>query len=209
MCTWKITTGSGFSLETEFYSYSLCGTTPMGCDFWNIPVVIERFIYWVIELLCGYSTIVGQWIIIMNKNYMSSVPKKTYLFYIKPLILSSMTNFWTRPRVPGCSFRSPSAASIVGTVVPSKMLNLMQVKQSVQKGRLGSLKQPRRRRPQRRLKKHKRFNDKNKSSARASRFEVHFFDVHCTTTTWNLLIWRYMEDVDILRRISLHLLEPE
>ena len=33
MCTWKITTGSGFSLETEFYSYSLCGTTPMGCDF--------------------------------------------------------------------------------------------------------------------------------------------------------------------------------
>lgn len=33
MCTWKITTGSGFSLETEFYSYSLCGNTPMGCDF--------------------------------------------------------------------------------------------------------------------------------------------------------------------------------
>ena len=33
MCTWKITTGSGFSLETEFYSYSFCGTTPMGCDF--------------------------------------------------------------------------------------------------------------------------------------------------------------------------------
>ena len=84
---------------------------------------------------------------------MSSVPKKTYLFCIKPLILSSMKNFWTRPRVPGCIFRSPSAASIVGTVVPSKMLNLMQVKQSVQIGRLGSLKQPRRRRPQRRLKK--------------------------------------------------------
>ena len=140
---------------------------------------------------------------------MSSVPKKTYLFYIKPLILSSMTNFWTRPRVPGCIFRSPSAASIVGTVVPSKMLNLMQVKQSVQIGRLGSLKQPRRRRPQRRLKKNKRFNDKNKSSARASRFEAHFVAVHCTTTTWNLLIWRYMEDVDILRRISLHLFEPK
>ena len=84
---------------------------------------------------------------------MSSVPKKTYLFDIKPLILSSMTNFWTRPRVPGCIFRSPSAARKVGTVVPSKMLNLMQVKQSVQIGRLGSLKQPRRRRPQRRLKK--------------------------------------------------------
>ena len=33
MCTWKITTGSGFSLEAEFYSYSLCGMTPMGCDF--------------------------------------------------------------------------------------------------------------------------------------------------------------------------------
>ena len=28
-----------------------------------------------------------------------------------------------------------------------------------------------------------RFNDQNNSSVRASRFLVHFFDVHCTTTT--------------------------
>ena len=27
---------------------------------------------------------------------------------------------------------------------------------------------------------------------------VHLFDVHYTTTTWNLLIWRFMEDVNIL-----------
>ena len=50
-----------------------------------------------------------------------------------------------------------------------------------------------RRRPQRRLQKSNRFNDQNNSSVRASRFLVHFFDVHCTTTTWNLLIavlWR-------------------
>ena len=59
------------------------------------------------------------------------------------------------------------------------------------------------------FKKNNRFNDQNNSSARASRFLVHFFDVHCTTTTWNLLIWRFMEDMDILRRISLHLFEPE
>ena len=39
------------------------------------------------------------------------------------------------------------------------------------------LKQPRRR-PQRRLQKNNRFNDQNKSPARASRFLVHFFDVH-------------------------------
>ena len=38
------------------------------------------------------------------------------------------------------------------------------------------------------FKKNDRFNDQNNSSARASRFLVHFFDVHCTTTTWNLLI---------------------
>ena len=31
--------------------------------------------------------------------------------------------------------------------------------------------------------KNNRFNDQNNSSARASRFLVHFFDVHCTTTT--------------------------
>ena len=40
-----------------------------------------------------------------------------------------------------------------------------------------------RRRPQRQLQKNNSFNDQNNSSARASRFLVHFFDVHCTTTT--------------------------
>ena len=40
-----------------------------------------------------------------------------------------------------------------------------------------------RRRPQRRIQKDNRFNDQNNSSARASCFLVHFFDVHCTTTT--------------------------
>ena len=40
-----------------------------------------------------------------------------------------------------------------------------------------------RRQPQRRLQKNNRFKDQNNSSARASRFLVHFFDVHCTTTT--------------------------
>ena len=33
------------------------------------------------------------------------------------------------------------------------------------------------------FKKTNRFNDQNNSSARASRFLVHFFDIHCTTTT--------------------------
>lgn len=48
-----------------------------------------------------------------------------------------MTNVWTRSRVPDrCIFRGPSAASIVGTVVPIKVLNLMQVKQSIQIGSL-------------------------------------------------------------------------
>ena len=70
------------------------------------------------------------------------------------------------------------------------------------------LKQPRRR-PQRRLQKNNRFNDQNNSSARTSRFLVHFFDVHCTTTTWNLQIWRFVENMDKLRRISLNLFEPE
>ena len=31
-------------------------------------------------------------------------------------------------------------------------------------------------------------------------FLVHFFDVHCTTTTWNLLMQRFMEDVNSRRR---------
>ena len=37
-------------------------------------------------------------------------------------------------------------------------------------------------------------------SARASRILVHFFDVHCTNTTWNLPMRRFMEDVDIQRQ---------
>ena len=55
--------------------------------------------------------------------------------------------------------------------------------------------------------KNNRFYDQNNSSARASRFLVHFFDVHCTTATWNLLMRRYMEDVDIRRQISLSLFQ--
>ena len=54
-----------------------------------------------------------------------------------------------------------------------------------------------------------RFNDQNNSSARASRFFVHFFEVHCTNTACNLLICRFMEDVDVRRRIFLSLFEPE
>ena len=49
----------------------------------------------------------------------------------------------------------------------------------------------------------------NRKSARASRFLVYFFDAHCMTTTWNLLIWRFMKDVDIRRRIFLPLFELE
>ena len=44
------------------------------------------------------------------------------------------------------------------------------------------------RRPQRQLHKNNMFNDQNNSSALPSRFLVHFFDVHCTTTTQNLPI---------------------
>ena len=44
--------------------------------------------------------------------------------------------------------------------------------------------------------------------AHASRFLVHFFDVHCMTTTWNLQMRRFMEDVDIRQRIFLSLFEP-
>ena len=54
-----------------------------------------------------------------------------------------------------------------------------------------------RRRPHNNFKKHNRFNDQNNSSARAWRFLVHFFDVHYAISTWNLLIWRFMEDVDM------------
>ena len=38
------------------------------------------------------------------------------------------------------------------------------------------------------IKKNHRFNDQNNSSALATRFLVHFFDVHCTIATPNLLI---------------------
>ena len=43
-----------------------------------------------------------------------------------------------------------------------------------------------------------RLNRAPDGSACASRFLVHFFDVHYTTTTWNLQMRRFMEDVDIL-----------
>ena len=59
------------------------------------------------------------------------------------------------------------------------------------------------------LKKKNRFNDQNNSSARVSRFLVHFFDVHCTTKTWNILICRFMENENLRRRIFLPLFEPE
>ena len=52
-------------------------------------------------------------------------------------------------------------------------------------------------------KKNNWFYEQNNSSARASRFLVHFFDVHCTTTTWNLPMRRFMYYVDILRQFSL------
>ena len=37
----------------------------------------------------------------------------------------------------------------------------------------------------------------------------HFFDVHYTTTGWNLLLWRFVEDVNILRWIFLNWAVPE
>ena len=45
------------------------------------------------------------------------------------------------------------------------------------------------------FKKNNRFNDQNNSSARAARFLVHFFDVHCTTLKWNLPMRCFMEDL--------------
>ena len=39
------------------------------------------------------------------------------------------------------------------------------------------------------------------------RILVHFFDVQCTTTTWNLPMRRFMEDVDIRRQIFPSLFE--
>ena len=47
------------------------------------------------------------------------------------------------------------------------------------------------------------------SSAHASRFLVHFFDVHCKTSTWNHVMWRrFIQDVNIRRRIFLSFFEP-
>ena len=66
-----------------------------------------------------------------------------------------------------------------------------------------------RRQPQQRLQKNNRFNDQNNGSACALRFLVHFLDVHCMTTAWNLLFCHFMEDVNIRRRIFLPLFEPE
>ena len=71
---------------------------------------------------------------------------------------------------------------------------------------LGSLSNCRRwRRQQQCQKTIHRFYEQNNCSARLSRFLVHFFDVHCTTTTWNLPTRRFIEDlrVDILQKISL------
>ena len=50
----------------------------------------------------------------------------------------------------------------------------------------------------------------NKTTAQhfsVTRFLVHFFGAHYTTTTWNLLMRRFMEDVDILRQIFPSLFE--
>ena len=41
------------------------------------------------------------------------------------------------------------------------------------------------------------FYEENNSFARTSRFLVHFVDVHCTTATWNLLMRRFMENVNM------------
>ena len=57
------------------------------------------------------------------------------------------------------------------------------------------------------VKKKNWFYEQNNCSARASRFLVHFFDVYCTTTTWNLPMRRLTEDVDILRQIFPSLFE--
>ena len=71
---------------------------------------------------------------------------------------------------------------------------------------LGSLSNCRRwRRQQQCQKTIHRFYEQNNCSARVSRFLVHFFDVHCTTTTWNLPTRRFIEDlrVEMVQKISL------
>ena len=40
------------------------------------------------------------------------------------------------------------------------------------------------------------------SLACASRVLVHFFNVHCTTTMWNHLVWRFMKDAVNIRQWS-------
>lgn len=40
------------------------------------------------------------------------------------------------------------------------------------------------------------------SLACASRILVHFFNVHCTTTMWNHLVWRFMKDAVNIRQWS-------
>ena len=64
-----------------------------------------------------------------------------------------------------------------------------------------------RRRRQRQRQKTIGFMTQKNSPARASRFLVHFFDVQCTTKTWNLPMRRFMEDVDIRRQMFLSLFE--
>ena len=49
--------------------------------------------------------------------------------------------------------------------------------------------------------------EQNNSSARASRFLVHFFDIHCTSTTWHFLMRRFMGDVNTKRGVFLSLFE--
>ena len=60
------------------------------------------------------------------------------------------------------------------------------------------------------LKKLRRHHQRQKPigfMSKTTRFLVHFFHVHCTTTTWNLLMRRFMEDVNIRGRIFLSLFE--
>ena len=42
-----------------------------------------------------------------------------------------------------------------------------------------------------------RFHEQT-TALHAHAFLVHFFDIHCTTTMWNLLMRRFMEDINIL-----------
>ena len=57
------------------------------------------------------------------------------------------------------------------------------------------------------VKKNNWFYEQNNCCARASRLSVHFFDIHCTTTTWILPMRRFMEEVGILRQIFPSLFE--